>query len=122
MNKEALDRAIASRLWYALKERGMSERELAERIGMQPRTVRRWLEGKSSMSGCYTLSRVWKALPEFDPFPYPRDKGNAEWAARLASQGFGLVDIGRHIGVHPEYVHLLFERRGMECEKPLRLN
>jgi transcriptional regulator with XRE-family HTH domain len=99
----------------------MSEGELAERIGMQPRTVRRWFEGKSRIS-TYTLYKLWDALPGFDPFPYPPDKRNSEWAARLAAQGFGLVDIGRHIGLHPEYVHLLFERHGMECDKPWRVN
>lgn len=60
--------SLRHKLWYTIRRRGMSERELAEGIGMQPRTVRRWFEGKSRIRDPGTLRKLWKALPEFDPF------------------------------------------------------
>lgn len=120
-------RELASRLWLLLQERGCSERELAEKIGVRPRTVRRWLEGKSRILYGGTISAIVDALgcrwedlfPGCDHRIRHGFEQRRQWVLGLADQGFGPADIGRHIGLNPELVHLLLERHYLaSVDKP----
>jgi DNA-binding Xre family transcriptional regulator len=111
--KAAFYRALASNLWLILQERGWSARDLAEKIDMHPRTVQRWLDGKSRMLSSYTGLKIVKATGcRFEDY-YP-SMDRSTWIARLATRGLGVVDIGRHVGLHPELVHLRLEQHQME--------
>lgn len=115
--ESAFYRGVASGLWLMLRQRGWNASDLAEKIDVHPRTVQRWLDGKTRLQSSYTVMKILKVTgcPYEDIFP---GMDRSEWITRLAAQGFGVVDIGRHVGIHPELVHLRLQQRSLECFKP----